>query len=211
MQLHVYKRDGSQSTETVEIPEGLLTGEPNDHAIWLAVRSEEAAHHQGTAKTKIRKYVRGGGRKPTKQKGTGNARQGTIRSPLNPGGGTIFGPVPHDYVVKLPDKVKKLARRSALMYKARENKIRVVEDFSLEVPKTREMVGVFKALGLSGEKVLFLTSEFDVMIAKSLNNTKRFSSQKAEAASTRSLMDCTTILLQKSAVSKLVKVLDHAA
>jgi large subunit ribosomal protein L4 len=211
MQLHVYKRDGSQSSETVEIPEGILAGEPNDHAIWLAVRSEEAAHHQGTAKTKIRKFVRGGGRKPTKQKGTGNARQGTIRSPLMPGGGTVFGPQPHDYVVKVPDKVKKLARRSAFMYKARENKIRVVEDFTLPAPKTQELVTVFNALGLGTEKVLFLTADFDVAISKSLRNTRKFCSQKAEAASTRSLMDCSTLLIQRSAVERLVKVLDHAA
>ncbi|MDD5088234.1 MAG: 50S ribosomal protein L4 [bacterium] len=211
MQLPVYKRDGSTSSETVEIPDGLLAGDPNDHAIWLAVRSEEAARRQGTAATRNRKFVRGGGRKPFRQKGRGVARQGTTRSPLNPGGGTIFGPQPHAYGVKVPDKVRKLARRSALMYKAREERIRVVEDFSLAAPRTREVVGVLSALGLKDEKVLLLTPDFDVILAKSIRNLNRTQVQRADAASTRDLMDCTVLLFQKSAVSKLVKVLDHAA
>jgi large subunit ribosomal protein L4 len=211
MQLPVYKKDGSKTSETVEIPEGILAGEPNDHAIWLAVRSEEAARRQGTAATKSRSYVRGGGRKPFRQKGRGMARQGTTRSPLNPGGGTIFGPQPHDYAVKLTDKTRQLARRSALIYKAREDKIRVVEDFALDVPRTREMVGLLEALGLGEEKVLLLTSDYDATLAKSLRNLRNACSQKAAAASTRELMDCTTLLVQKSALSKLVQVLDHAA
>ncbi|MCX6600647.1 MAG: 50S ribosomal protein L4 [bacterium] len=211
MQLPVYKRDGSKTSETVEIPDGILAAEPNDHAIWLAVRSEEAAHRQGNAATKTRSFVRGGGRKPFRQKGRGMARQGTIRSPLNPGGGTIFGPQPREYTVKLTDKTRRVARRSALIYKAREDRIRVVEDFALEAPRTREMVGLLEALGLTGEKVLLLTSDYDVTIAKSVRNLKNACSQKAAAASTRELMDCTTLLLQKSALSKLLQVLDHAA
>jgi large subunit ribosomal protein L4 len=211
MQLPVYKKDGSKTPETVEIPEGILTAEPNDHAIWLAVRSEEAARRQGTAATKNRKFVRGGGRKPFKQKGRGMARQGTIRSPLMPGGGTIFGPQPHEYCIKLTDKMRKLARRSAFIIKAKDDKIRVVEDFTFEAPKTRDLAGVFKALGLGTEKVLLLTPDFDNNLAKSVRNLNRAVSQKADAASTRELMDCSVILLQKSAVSKLVKVLDHAA
>ena len=211
MQLPVYKRDGSATADTVEIPDGLLAGDPNDHAIWLAVRSEEAARRQGTAATRNRKMVRGGGRKPFRQKGRGVARQGTTRSPLNPGGGTIFGPQPHAYCVKIPDKVKKLARRSALMYKAREERIRVVEDFSLTAPRTHDVVDVLSALGLKEEKVLLLTPEFDVIMAKSIRNLNRAHVQKAEAASTRDLMDCTILLFLKSAVPKMVKVLDHAA
>jgi large subunit ribosomal protein L4 len=217
MQLPVYKRDGSKTSDVVEIPDVLVKGtsespfEPNDHAIWLAVRSEEAAQRQGTACTKNRKVVRGGGRKPFKQKGTGRARQGTIRSPLNPGGGTIFGPVPHEYNIKLTDKMRKLARRSAFVYKVQEDRIRVVEDFTLAAPKTQDIVVVFNALGLSKDKVLLLTPDFDVTLAKSVRNLKYALSQKAEAASTRELMDCTTILVQKSALPKLVKVLDHAA
>jgi large subunit ribosomal protein L4 len=211
MQLPVYKRDGSKTSETVEIPDGILAAEPNDHAIWLAVRSEEAARRQGNAATKSRSFVRGGGRKPFRQKGRGMARQGTIRSPLNPGGGTIFGPQPREYTVKLTEKTRQVARRSALIYKAREDRIRVVEDFALDAPRTREMVCMLEALGLAGEKVLLLTSDYDVTIAKSVRNLKNACSQKAAAASTRELMDCTALLLQKSALSKLLQVLDHAA
>jgi large subunit ribosomal protein L4 len=211
MQLPVYKRDGSKTSETVEIPDGILAAEPNDHAIWLAVRSEEAARRQGNAATKTRSFVRGGGRKPFRQKGRGMARQGTIRSPLNPGGGTIFGPHPREYTVKLTEKTRQVARRSALIYKAREDRIRIVEDFALDAPRTREMVGLLEALGLAGEKVLLLTSDYDATIAKSVRNLKNACSQKAAAASTRELMDCTALLLQKSALSKLLQVLDHAA
>ncbi|RPH95841.1 50S ribosomal protein L4 [candidate division KSB1 bacterium] len=211
MQLPVYKRDGSKTNETVEIPEGILAVEPNDHAIWLAVRSEEAAQRQGTAATKTRSYVRGGGKKPFRQKGRGMARQGTIRSPLNPGGSTIFGPQPHGYCVKLTEKTKKLARRSAFIYKARADKIRVVEDFSLETPRTREIAGLLEALGLRGERVLLLTPDFDGVIARSVRNLYKTEAQKADVASTRDLMNCTTLLVQKSAVSKLVQVFDHAA
>ncbi len=211
MQLPVYKRDGSKSGESVEIPDTLMTGDPSDHAIWLAVRSEEAAKRQGTAATKNRKFVRGGGKKPFRQKGRGVARQGTSRSPLNPGGGTIFGPQPHTYSVKITDKVKRLARRSALLYKLREEKVKIVEDFVLDAPHTKEVVGVLKALGLGEEKVLLLIPDYDGILNKSVRNLKQTMLQKAEAASTRDLMNCTTLLFQKSAVSKLVKVLDHAA
>jgi large subunit ribosomal protein L4 len=210
MQLPVYKKDGTKTAETVEIPDGILSVEPNDHAIWLAVRSEEAARRQGTAATKSRSFVRGGGRKPFRQKGRGMARQGTTRSPLNPGGGTIFGPHPRDYEVKLTEKTRRLARISAFIYKAREERIRVVEDFAMDAPRTREMASLFEALGLGGEKVLLLTPDYSSTIAKSLRNLKSACSQKAAAASTRELMDCTTLLVQKSALSQLVQVLDHA-
>ena len=211
MQLPVYKRDGSKSPQTIEIPDALLTGEPNDHAIWLAVRSEQAAKRQGTHATKTRSFVRGGGRKPFKQKGTGRARQGTSRSPLMPGGSTIFGPQPHKYWVGVPEKVRLLARRSAILYKARDNNIRIVEDFKLDVPKTREIATLFSALGLEHNRVLLLMAEHDGVIAKSVRNVRGARAQKAEAASALELMDCTTILLQQSAVPQLVKVLNHAA
>ncbi|MBI5059809.1 50S ribosomal protein L4 [candidate division KSB1 bacterium] len=211
MKLPVYKQDGSKSADSVELPDAMLQVEPNDHAIWLAVRSEQAAQRQGTAKTKIRKYVRGGGRKPFKQKGRGVARQGTSRSPLMPGGGTIFGPVPHKYHVGVGDKVKKIARLSALVHKAKADKIRIVEDFTMSAPRTKSVTGLFKALGLDAERVLVLTPEYDLNLAKSVRNVTRAHAQKAEAASTLDLMNCSTIVLQKSALPKLLKVLGHAA
>lgn len=211
MKFPVYKRDGSKSSETVEIPDNLLKGEPNEHAIWLAVRSEEAAQRQGTHATKTRSFVRGGGKKPFRQKGRGVARQGTSRSPLMPGGSTIFGPQPHLYSVKVPVKVKRLARASALAMKLNEEGIRIVEDFKMEAPKTSEIAGLFKALGVDDRKVLLLTTEFDNMISRSARNLPRACVQKAANASTRELMDCATIVFQKSAVEKLVGVLTNAA
>ena len=211
MRLPVFARDGSTLAEEMEIPEELIQSEPNDHAIWLAVRSEQAARHQGTHATKTRSFVRGGGRKPFRQKGRGMARQGTSRSPLMPGGSTIFGPQPHKYHVGVPDKVRRLARRSALLYKARDNNIRVVEDFTLESPRTREMAGLISALGATSTRVLFLTPEFNVIMARSVKNIPGAAVQKAEAASTLDLMNCSLVVLQQSAVPQLVKVLDHAA
>ena len=211
MKLPVYKRDGTPSPQTVEIPDALLSGEPNDHAIWLAVRSEQAAHHQGTHATKTRSFVRGGGRKPFRQKGRGMARQGTSRSPLMPGGSTIFGPQPHKYCIALPDKVRRLARRSALLLKAREDGIRVVEDFSLEKPRTRDMANLFSALGAVRPNVLVLTPDYDLVMARSVRNIRGAAVQKADAASTLDLLNCSLIVLQQSAVPQLMKVLNHAA
>lgn len=211
MNLKVYKRDGSLSGDSVELPDSLLALEPNEHAMWLAVRSEEAAQRQGTHKTKSRSYVRGGGRKPFKQKGRGVARQGSTRSPLNPGGGTIFGPMPHTYHIGVPQKVKTLARRSAVILKAREDRIRVVEDFSMESPKTREMVAMIEKMALADHKVLFLTPEYSQNILLSVRNLPGAAVTRADAASTRDLLKCSTLIIQKSAVQTLLKGLNHAA
>jgi large subunit ribosomal protein L4 len=211
MKLPIYKRDGSKTGESIELPDELLSVEPHDHAIWLCVRSEQAARRQGTAKTKTRSFVRGGGKKPFKQKGRGMARQGTIRSPLNPGGSTIFGPVPHKYEVAVNDKTKKLARLSALLYKAKADKIVIVEDFMTTAPKTKDVVGMFDKIGIAKEKVLFLTAEYDLNLYKSVRNMTKAAVVKADMASTLDLMDCSTLLFQKSALPKLLKVLGHAA
>lgn len=211
MKLPVYKRDGSKTAEMIELPDELMTAEPHDHAIWLCVRSEQAARRQGTAKTKTRSFVRGGGKKPFKQKGRGMARQGTIRSPLHPGGSTIFGPVPHKYWVTVNDKTRKLARISALVYKAKAEKIRIVEDFTSQAPRTKDVVSLFAKLGITGEKVLLLTAEYDTNLYKSARNLPKAAVVKADNASTLDLMDCSTIVFQKSALPKLLKVLGHAA
>ncbi|MDE3059073.1 MAG: 50S ribosomal protein L4, partial [Bacteroidota bacterium] len=130
MIIDVLKKDGSKSGEQVTLKPEIFEIKPNDHAIYLAVRSYMANQRQGTHQTKERSDVRGGGKKPFAQKKTGRARQGTSRSPLMVGGGTVFGPHPHDYVVKLPARVKALARKSALSYKAKGSNILIVEDFT---------------------------------------------------------------------------------
>ncbi|MFH1011723.1 MAG: 50S ribosomal protein L4 [bacterium] len=210
MKLPIFARDGSTLAEEIEIPEELIQAEPNDHAIWLAVCSEMAHRRQGSSATKSRSQVRGGGRKPWRQKGRGQARAGTIRSPIWVGGGRTFGPVPHSYDIAIPKKVKVLARRSAMTYKLRENKVRLIEDFSLGTPKTKEMAAVLDSLGLAAEKTLFLTAESDIILYKSCRNLPGVFVKKAVTASTRDLMDCSTLLIQRSAVDPFCKGLLHA-
>lgn len=203
MELEVYKRDGSKSGESVKLSADIFGIEPNQHAIYMAVRSYLDNQRQGTHKVKTRAEVRGGGKKPFKQKGTGNARQGTSRSPVMVGGGSIFGPKPRDYSHELPARMKKLARKSALSAKAKDGQIKVVEDFSLEAPKTKEMAAVMKALALDATKTLFLTAKSDQSLYKSGRNIAKLNVLPADKASTYDLVNNQMILLQKSAVEVL--------
>ncbi len=207
MQLDVYRKDGTKSGDTVSLAPEVFEITPNDHAIYQVVRSIQANKRQGTHKVKPRNEVRGGGRKPFKQKKTGRARAGTTRSPLYVGGGSIFGPHPHDYVVKLPSKVRILARKSALSYKAKDQAIMVVEDFTLEGPKTKELVGVLKALSLNGKKTLLLTGKTDGVMFKSGRNIPTLNVREADKASTYDILDTQVLLLQRSAVEVLQKSL----
>jgi large subunit ribosomal protein L4 len=207
MELEVYKKDGTKSGEKVTLAPEVFEIKPNDHAIYQAVRSIQANQRHGTHKVKGRSEVRGGGRKPFKQKKTGRARAGTTRSPLWIGGGSIFGPHPHDYVVKLPAKVRALARKSALSYKAKDNSIVVVEDFSFEGPKTKELAAVLKALSLQGKKTLLLTTKTEGAVYKSGRNIPTVNVREADKASTYDILDTQVLLIQKSAVDVLQKSL----
>lgn len=203
MQLDVLKTNGSASGEKITLDPSIFGIEPNDHAIYQDVRSIMANQRQGTHKVKPRNEVRGGGRKPYRQKKTGRARAGTSRSPLWKGGGSIFGPTPHDYVVKLPRKMKKLARKSALSYKAKDAAIFVVEDFSIDNPKTKEMAKILKALALDKKKTLFLTSSSDQNIVRSGKNITKLFIQIADKASTYEILNNQILLIQKSALPVL--------
>lgn len=203
MKVEVHKRDGSVSGETITLDPAIFEIQPNDHAIYMAVRSIMANRRQGTHKVKPRNEVRGGGKKPFRQKKTGRARAGTTRSPLWRGGGSIFGPMPHDYVVKLPAKVRKLARKSALSYKAKDSAIVVVEDFSLNAAKTKELVGVLKAFSLVGKKTLFLTPKKDESLLRSGRNIPTLNIREAATASTYEILNNQVLLIQKSAVEAL--------
>jgi large subunit ribosomal protein L4 len=207
MVLEVYKKDGTKSGEKVTLAPEVFEITPNDHAIYQAVRSIQANQRHGTHKVKPRNEVRGGGKKPFKQKKTGRARAGTTRSPLWIGGGSIFGPHPHDYVVKLPAKVRALARKSALSYKAKDQAIVVVEDFTLEGPKTKELASVLKALSLAGKKTLLLTGKTDGILHKSGRNIPSVHVREADKASTYDILDTQILLIQKSAVDVLQKSL----
>jgi large subunit ribosomal protein L4 len=207
MELEVYKKDGTKSGEKVTLAPEIFEITPNDHAIYQAVRSIQANQRQGTHKVKPRNEVRGGGRKPFKQKKTGRARAGTTRSPLWIGGGSIFGPHPHDYVLKIPAKMRVLARKSALSYKAKDGSIVVVEDFSLESPKTKEICSVLKALSLQGKKTLFLTSKTDGVLFRSGRNIPTLDVREADKVSTFDILRNQVLLIQKSAISVLQKSL----
>jgi large subunit ribosomal protein L4 len=209
MELEVYKKDGTKSGEKVNLAPEIFEIKPNDHAIYQAVRSIQANQRQGTHKVKTRGEVSGGGRKPFKQKKTGRARAGTTRSGLWVGGGSIFGPQPHDYVVKLSAKVRALARKSALSYKAKDNQIIVVEDFGLEAPKTKELATVLNALSLKGKKTLLLTAKTESAVYKSGRNIPTVNVREADKASTYEILDTQVLLIQKSAIDILQKSLSN--
>jgi large subunit ribosomal protein L4 len=203
MELDVYRKDGTKTGEKVRLSDDIFGIEPNHHAIYRAVRAYLDNQRQGTHKVKTRTEVRGGGKKPFRQKHTGMARQGSNRSPVMTGGGSIFGPKPRDYSVQLPAKTKRLARKSALSLKAKEGSIRVVEDFSFEAPKTRELTAVLKALDLATAKTLVLLAKSDDRVVKSGRNLPRVHVAEADKASTYDLVNHQVLLIQKSAVEVL--------
>jgi large subunit ribosomal protein L4 len=205
MEIEVYKKDGTVSGEKVTLSPDIFGIDPNDHAIYQAVRVYLANQRQGTHKTKTKGEVSGSGKKPYKQKKTGRARVGTHRSPLWKGGGTMFGPVPRDYAMKITDKMKSLARKSALSYRAKESDVRVVEDFSFETPKTKDIVAILKALKLNTTKTLLLVSKNDEAVRKSCNNLSKVQILEAANVSTYDIMNNHVILFQKSALTALEK------
>src|SRR5687768_5585872 len=146
MQVDVFNIKGEKAGRSIELPDEIFAIEPNDHVVYLAVKQFLAAQRQGTHKVKTRLEVKGSSKKLHRQKGTGGSRKGNLRNPLFKGGGTIFGPKPHAYDIKLNRKVKDLAKISALSHKAKENSIFVIEDINLETPKTKEFVDILKVL-----------------------------------------------------------------
>jgi large subunit ribosomal protein L4 len=170
MQADVLNIEGKKTGRTVELPEEIFGVEPNEHVIYLAVKQHLAARRQGTHKVKTRLEVQGSSKKLHRQKGTGGSRKGNLRNPLYKGGGTIFGPKPRDYDFKLNRKVKDLAKISALSFKAKENKIVVVEDLKLETPKTRQFADALKGWNLEDKKVLFVMQEDSDNLYLSLRN-----------------------------------------
>lgn len=205
MELEVYRKDGTPTGQKVRLSPEIFEMTPNDNAIYQAVRVYLANQRQGTHKTKTVAEVRGSGKKPWRQKHTGRARVGMHRSPLWKGGGTIFGPVPRDYSMTLPAKIKKLARMSALSYKAKDSEIKIIEDFTFEAPKTRDMVSVLRALKLEGKKTLMLLPANSETLLKSGRNIPDLEILEAAKASTYQILNCSTLLIQKSAVEVLEK------
>jgi len=207
MELTVYTRTGADAGRTVELDDAVFGIEPNDHVIWLDVKAAQAHARQGTHKTKERSEVNYSRRKLYRQKGTGHARAGDRKSPIRVGGGTIFGPRPHEYKVGVNKKTRRLARRSAIAYKVAADALRVIEDFTLDVPKTRDIVDLFRALEIEGRKVLLLTGDHDEVLYRSARNIPRVTVRRGADASTLDLMNAQVLVLQEGAIGPLTEQL----
>ena len=205
--MKVYDIEGSPTGEELELPASIFDIEPNDHALALAVQSEMANSRQGTHSTKGRSDVRGGGRKPWRQKGRGVARAGTNRSPIWRGGGITFGPKPHKYRLRVNKKVNRLARRSAFTYKARENNITVLNDFNWEEGRTANASSLLKAFSIDKGNVLLLTTEYSSAICQACRNMPGMEVNKAAAASARQILKSNTVFIQKRAIPSLQEAL----
>jgi large subunit ribosomal protein L4 len=207
MQLKIYKIDGTTAEESIELPAGIFEIEPNHHIIYLAVKAYLSNQRQGTHKAKERSEVRGGGKKPWRQKGRGTSRAGTSRSPIWVGGGTTHGPRPHTYKQKLTKKSSLLARKSALALKAKEGQIMIIEDVSFEKPKTQDFSSILQNLKLDGKKTLMLLAENNDNVYKSGRNIEKVSLMRAIDASTYDILNNQVLLIQKSAFEPLCKPL----
>jgi len=203
MDVEILQEDGIGSGRNATLDPSVFGIEPNDHVIWLDVRRIQAAKRQGTSKTKQRSEVRGSGRKLYRQKGTGNARVGDAQSPIRRGGGRAHGPRPRQYNLNLNKKTKRLARRSALSYKAQEEAVRVVEDFSMDAPSTRQLRELFNLLEVTDQKVLLVTAENEQEIYLSSRNIPKVSVQEANSLNTVDILDAEVIVIQEGALTYL--------
>jgi len=203
MEVAVVNINGKETGRKVKLNDSIFGIEPNDHAIYLDTKQFLANRRQGTAKSKERGEIAGSTRKIKKQKGTGTARAGSIKNPLFRGGGRVFGPKPRFYGFKLNKKVKQLARKSALSYKASTNNIIVLEDFSFEAPQTKEMVKMGNNLNIANKKSLFVLSEQNKNIYLSSRNVQGVEVITAGELSTYEIMKASTLVLVESAVDVL--------
>ena len=200
MEVAIYNISGAETGKKATLNDEIFGIEPNNHAIYLDVKQYLANTRQGTHKSKQRNEVMGSTRKLKKQKGTGGARSGSILSPLFPGGGRVFGPVPRDYSFKLNKKLKQLARKSALTYKAKDNAITVVEDFAMEAPKTKEFIAITKNLKLDGKKILVVLPETNPVISLSARNLQNVKVIPASNLNTYDVMNAAGIVLAETSV-----------
>ncbi len=203
MELSVLNIQGKETGRKITLSDLIFGVEPNDHAIYLDVKQYLANKRQGTHKTKERAEIAGSTRKIKKQKGTGTARAGSIKSPVFRGGGTVFGPRPRSYDFKLNKKVKQLARKSALTYKARENEILIMEDFNLEAPKTKEIVNIKNNLQIADKKSLFVLPAENNNIYLSSRNLQDVSVVIASELNTYQILNAKSIVLLEGSVKKI--------
>ena len=203
MELAVLNSQGQETGRKVVLSDAVFGVEANDHAIYLDVKQYLADQRQGTHKAKQRNEVAGSTRKLKRQKGTGGARCGSIKSPLFPGGGRIFGPVPRDYSFKLNKKLKRLARRSALTYKAQAGAINVVENIQLEAPKTKQVIALTKALNVENKKVLLILPEGNANLQLSCRNIPSVKPILAQNVNTYEVMNANVLVMVEGAENVL--------
>ena len=201
MELSVYNIKGEDTGRKITLDDAVFAVEPNDHAIYLDVKQYLANQRQGTHKSKERSEISGSTRKLIRQKGGGGARRGDINSPVLVGGGRVFGPTPRDYSFKLNKKVKALARRSALTYKAQKQEIIVIENFELEAPKTKAFVALSEALQVADKKALFVVETLSDNLVLSSRNIRTARVMNAFQLSTYSVLDCKKLVLTEAAVA----------
>ena len=208
MEVSVLKINGQETGRKVTLSENIFGVEPNDHVIYLDVKQYMANQRQGTAKSKERSEISGSTRKLGRQKGGGGARHGDINSPLLRGGGRVFGPKPRDYGFKLNKKVKALARKSALSYKAQENAILVVEDFNFEAPKTKEFVNLAKNLKVDGKKVLLLMPEVNKNVVLSARNLQRSEVMLASSINAYKILNADVMVITENSLKVIDGILN---
>jgi large subunit ribosomal protein L4 len=210
MQVDVLNSQGAKTGRTVDLPEEIFGIEPNDHVIYLAVKQYQGAQRQGNHKVKTRAEVKGSSKKLHKQKGTGGARKGNLRNPLYKGGGTIFGPKPHAYDIKLNRKVKDLAKMSALSYKAKENAIMVLEDVQMDAPKTKAFTSILSSLNIVGKKALFVMPENNENFYLSLRNVPKVSGTLLSDLNTYDILNANVLVLTEG-VAKIFSATEAEA
>ena len=210
MEVAVLKSSGEQTSKKVSLSDAIFGIEPNDHAIYLDVKSYLANQRQGTHKSKQRNEISGSSKKLKKQKGTGGARAGNIKNPQFKGGGRIFGPQPRDYSFKLNKKVKDLARKSALTYKAKDNSIAILEDFSFDAPKTKTYLALLKALSATDKKTLLVLPEVNKNVVLSGRNVQHAKITTAEQINTYDVMNADRVIFVESSISKVETLLNKA-
>jgi large subunit ribosomal protein L4 len=204
MQVDIVNIQGQKTGRTIDLPEEIFGAEPNNHVIYLAVKQYLAAQRQGTHKVKTRAEVQGASRKLHKQKGTGGARKGNIRNPLYKGGGTIFGPKPHGYDIKLNRKVKDLAKISALSHKAKENSIVVIEDINIDTPKTKQFAGIVNTI-TGNKKTLFVMPDYNEVLYKSFRNIPCVNGVLLSDVNTYDIVNANTVVFTESAAKIFVE------
>jgi len=210
MELSVYNSEG-KATKKVKLDDTVFGIEPNDHAIYMDVKQFGANNRQGTHKAKERAEIKGSTRKIKRQKGTGTARAGDIKNPIFRGGGRVFGPRPKDYRFKLNKKVKTLARKSALSYRAKENKITIVEDVKMDAPKTKAYMQLMSALKLADQKPLFVTGGKDNVLSLSSRNVKNHKVVSVNELNTYDIMNHNALVISESAIETIENTLKRTA